>query len=346
MVHAVRVLGHALPEVMAEVSGSEPRVERLRNAKDFQVCDSAMFEIATAAAYARTPGVQRVRFVDEGGSKSPDIAVEVGSRRIYVECKRFNRANDFAVEIEGVANALLSELADEVHRAGVSVVIDVDLFVHPDKLSPNDLAVWGRQALSAGVPIIERGVAVSAKRLPTWHESDFILFPSPRFDDRYDYVKGGDWHGIVPRLDANFGGPSWVDEVHHDCAIKWRVRDPAILRRQKRLAFKAIFDGLDQLRDYGTSTVLHVCFERNLALGHRREVLMELYEKMKREDKRRFGWLIFNEMIFDVDQAGYFRFDERCHPLSCRTDAIAEPVVYAVFGKGDSLLPGTTPFGE
>jgi hypothetical protein len=38
--------------------------------------------------------------------------------------------------------------------------------------------------------------------------------------------------------------------------------------------------------------------------------------------------------------------EERCQPLCCRTDAIAEPVVYSVSGEGDSLLPGSTPFGE
>jgi hypothetical protein len=133
-------------------------------------------------------------------------------------------------------------------------------------------------------------------------------------------------------LRPSFVGPGWIDDISWECAAKWRIEDEPLIERLQQLGFQRLFKGLEQLMSQGSDdAVLHVCFERDIALGHRQEQLLRFINTLAARGKHHFSWMVFNELWIDVDVDGYFDFREYSHSLSAYSSKGKEPPVQSVF---------------
>jgi len=132
-------------------------------------------------------------------------------------------------------------------------------------------------------------------------------------------------------MDDKIYASTWLDDVSFDCAIKWKVTNEDIVWRLKKLNYRRLFEGLEQLQSFGTNSIMHVWFERDWAHGHRQDELMDFFSRLYKTQKDIFSWIIFNETIFDVSINGVFDFIEHAHPISGPTANYLAPLLTTVF---------------
>jgi hypothetical protein len=87
-----------------------------------------------------------------------------------------------------------------------------------------------------------------------------------------------------------------------------------------------------------------VWLESDYYTGRRQTVFMDLFNRIVRNQRHHFGWLVVNETLFDVSPAGIFDFIEHAHPIQGPTSIGRTPLVTSVFGPVDSV-EGLGEFG-
>ena len=358
-VNIVQILDAAIACLVDhKVYGLEKRLDRLRQEKLRDAFDSVAFELITAAHYATHPSVDEVVLLDElPPQRTPDFLVHLGPLEMFVECKKIDRTQEFTMAIRNAARDCLNPVFSFFRLKEISVLADVTFHCDPRTVNVSTLIDACHASLKERTAIINSEFTALAVPLPKYQSGDVTLYPSPKFSwERYGYRVRSEWVGMVNQLEgrslrmANVpsalqGGMStWIDDVHWDCGAKWKVSDDCIMAKYRRFAFNGIFSGLDQLKDRGLNTALHVWLESDYYSGGRKNTFMDLFRRLANARRHFFGWLIINETIFDVSPRGVFDLIEHGHSIRGPAAIIDSPIVSIVFVPTDST-EGIGEFG-
>jgi hypothetical protein len=355
----VQFLNSAVDELIRkEARGLSERLQRLRQATRRDAFDAVAFELITAAEYARRRGVEEIEFLAEDlEAMTPDFAARGSGPDVFVECKKIDRTQQFAMTVRNAARDRLNPVLGSFRSDEVSVLIDVTFHQHPTDIEGANLLEACRASLSQQTAIIERGFTVLVTRLPRYESDNIILHPSPEFWwKRYGYKTRSEWIGVVSQV---FGQPayrsdlssalqsgmsSWLNDISWDSAAKWKTSSEDILKKYRRFAFDGIFRGLEQLESVRADTALHVWLESDYYTGVRAEVMKDLFERLAMGQRHRFSWLVINETLFDVSPKGRFDFIEHAHAISGPTSYGRDPRVFTVF-VGPNVVEERGEFG-
>ncbi|MBI5546765.1 MAG: hypothetical protein HY901_23015 [Deltaproteobacteria bacterium] len=317
--------------------GLEDRVNRLAANRESDGFEASLFELVTAAAYARLADSGTLEFIPENtdGAK-PDFSVHL-AETTFVECKKFDRTTDYHAELREEMRSKLHPILHKFHSLRRAVRVELTIHGDPTVLATQELETACLDSFRRGGAVICPTYTLLVCPIPSPDCSTSWLYPSPKwFKERYDYTANGSWDGLVQAISATFRGPSFLDEVDWDSAILWRVLESEATWKRKRIGYARLFKGLDQLASRGTHTALHACFERENSIGHRQAELRRFVNEAELKGKHA-TWLVFNELAIGVSAGGRFDFTEHSHYLGQGT----APPVIAVF-SGDEDIKGSS----
>lgn len=332
--------------VERKVGGAQERFGKLIRETSFDAFEAILYEIAVAAKYASLDDATSTRFLEEGATKQPDIESIIGGRKYYVECKKPDRRNDASIAMRNAIAPKFQRTFRMLSKSGVSAIVEASFTSDPAIVDDVVLKDMVFESLESGTPILSPWGTIRTSPIAPRRLKDYALFPSPGyFSEHFGYDPDGEWQGLIPCVEGKWAAPSWLDDVRWESAVKWKISNDELLWKVKKLGYKLIFDGFDQLNQAGDNTVLHYWFERDRAVGHRKKELMHFFETLRERDKDRFGWLIFNEVSPSLSVLGRFDFIEHAHILSGPARKEAEPHVTNVFVSDESTADGLGEFG-
>jgi hypothetical protein len=331
--------------LLNDITGSDKKIQKLKTTIGYDQFESILFELLVAARYYQTPNVESVSFIEESQNKSPDIEVITGSNAYYVECKKYDRTNSIFPAIRDKVRDLVSPVFDNLYLENISCLFEISFYK-----DPNDIDYLGfREDLYSSArkqtTIQNDFYSIKPNTLEPTKLEDFALFPSPKYyKDRYDYATKSEWQGIANKM---YGRPAkrldlaqqndlhstWMDEISWEVAVKWKIENEEIIWKQKRLAYNLLFKAMAQLREKKDNSILHIWFERDTSVGHRKNELMNFFNRLKENKKDKFSWLIFNETELDVKYDGIFDFIEYAHIVGGPNRNSKEPMVSMVFNE-------------
>lgn len=328
---------------------SQSKIKRLGVETSYDAFDQSMFELVVAHAYRRTPGVEDVEFLEEGNTPTPDLRVTGSGITVCVECKKFDRWRDIAGQLRDEVNSRLDRLFAALHDANVSAVVELDITEASGKFAAHDVADAALASCRTGAAIMTSTATVLCRLLPRYSSTQYLLNPSPLLMQRYGYTSRSEWLGLVHRMKANLAGPSWIDEIHWDVAVKWKLRSPAYLDSRRKLGHKRLFHGIRQLSTATGPTVLHVCYEREGGVGHRGDELQRFVSRVRAGLANRQiippSFLVFNELDLDVSTGGRFDFIERAHWSRFDASIRGAPAVSVVFTPPEDAFDTDAEWG-
>jgi hypothetical protein len=293
------------------------RTERLTTLTDDDEFENLLLELSAFAAYGASERIGGVEFVDEDPtSKTPDLRVvpRAGSP-YYVECKRAARRTDFAADLRANMAGPAQLLLDIAMHAGVDVLWDFTIKAAPDRISSSALSADAAEILRRGGMIVGEQYTLSVSRLRPPDLTNYRLYPAPEYYKlQYGFEAGdkAEWHGISCAMDADFKG-SFIDELHWESAVRWRIGDDELIWKHLRLPFTLVFKGLEQLVTHDPCSVLHFQYERGDNLGHRARFIGDLSRRLQERPKLTFRWLVFNEVEYGLSVGGRFSVTENAH---------------------------------
>lgn len=349
----IRALERALKSGMLEIDGAEQRLGRLKSAGTFDEFESVLFEVLVGAGYARVFGHREVAFVEETPElKSPDIRFFRGGREHFAECKKFDRTTDYAALVRDVVRSKLQPVLRKLNLSRISVVAEVTFAADPVTIADEEIEEAILRSIASGNLVKTNNFKVRTFKLSPIKFEDYVLYPSPKYLwERYGYRVTDQWFGIVNTMEARqancigrhlgkeLGQSSWLDDVAWEAAVKWKVEDSNVIRNYKKLAFNRIFKGVAQINERGGSNYLHFWFDRDHAIGPRREVFDDLVQRMERNAQDQFASMIFNESVFDVSPKGNFDLIEHAHIIN-GPNSTSHPPVTNVFVDGETIATG------
>jgi hypothetical protein len=248
-------------------------------------------------------------------------------------------------------NPVITALRDERLSVNAEIVFHED----PGDVSTTKVHGAVRDALSNATAILEKSFTINARYLPSYQSDSYALYPSPAFYwERYSYRHRSDWFGIVHQLAGQFVQPNgdalndavpmstWVSEVWWDAAIKWKVSKPEIVAKYQRFAFDNIFDALSQIETNPINSTAHIWVESDYYLQGRSRPLRDLFERIQRNARDLFGWLMINETLLDISPKGFFDIIEHAHIIEGPTAVSAKPPVTVILTRhsGDPVHTG------
>jgi len=338
----------------------EYKCEKLLSMKNSDEFESVLYELLVAAKYLENLDCPRIEFIKETpAAKTPDICLQINGGDVFVECKRFNRVSDFSVKVRNDINDKFSYVANCFMEYNKSFMFDMVFLCEPSSVTRERmLKCCIEAAKSPMTPIVEPDFYVIAHLLLEY-ENEGILYPSPKFyKDRYDFEYGHGWQGLVHR-----GAPIWLkarkdtgakDKIHTtwiaglqwDCALRWKIESQNILAMYRKFTYKKIFEGIEQLNNFGKYCILHSWLERDKAVGARRDEMMQFFDKLKFSGYD-LSWLVFNETDFDVSPNGYFDLIENVHVIAGPCTLTSAPPVTNLFLPDGAAAwnPGVALFG-
>lgn len=329
----------------ARVVGHEEKFQRLIDAADFDDFEAVLFEVIVGSRYGEAFGRDGIEFIPErSDAQTPDLLIRSSPEEQFVECKRLDRMTDSTVSLRNEARDACTPIVHALQSQSASAVVEVRFVSSPSAVVRQDLAEAAIASLAQKTTVTIAGADVRARALASRTLETYELFPSPRyFGTRYGYSPGA-WHGLLPAMLAKPRGPSFLDKVEWEAAVLWRTEDSDLIWRMKRLAFTTLFKGLEQLQTAGEKTFLHIWFERNLAVGHRRGPLVKLVETLRDKKKDQFAWIVANETVSDVSIGGRFDFQEHPTLIPGVSSGPLRPAVEHVF-VGEEDLVGMGDWG-
>jgi hypothetical protein len=356
----VLLLDAALVLLDAKRAGNlDDRLERLVRESAHESFDAVFFEIITAARYAALPDTQRVTFIKETQQKTPDILVVRESGRLVVECKKSDRIREHHMNVRDLVRQLLVPVNAQFRQEGIGFSGEVVFHDDPVNVSATAIQEAFRDAVNHNTSIVTKTFTAVGRKLVPIPESEFpLLYPSPAFNwMRYQYRIRSNWFGLVQEVNAGFGhwawtppnlrngASTWMHSVSWDAGIKWRIDHADTVNRYRRFAFSSVFKGLVQLQQQPEAqSVLHVWIESDYFLQSRKDVLLDLFSRLKEPQRGIFSWVIVNETLWDISPKGYFDLIENAHLVKGPTAASGNPAVSAVFTSRDED-GGTGGFG-
>lgn len=348
---SLRLLHRAIIATATKVKNVDSRVEKMKTARTLDNVDSSVLELVAGETYLRSAAGAEVEFVVETSkAQTPEFLVKrVGHPELAVECKRFARQSRIASEtrryLDQVGRAVLSE-----YRARrVSIVIELSLTAPLARGMETELIskvrAMCKQSLAGGCTVEGDGARVLCQLAPAPDLSQYFLYPSPKYlSQQYSYVEGEIWNDIVLDIEAAWEGPSFLDAVYWEGAMKWRVLDEETRWRLAKFGYDRIVEGMRQLAGY-SHAVLHIAYERNTSIGHRRDYLLKTLDRMA--ERSIFPrWMVFNETLLYGSVGGRWDFQEHAHQVSRAEEPLAPPVGNVYVGSEDLRGPsGPENFG-
>lgn len=327
------------------VGGLAGRLDRLSASMKMDDLDAGIFEVVCAARYADS-GFHDVQFIPETDKKTPDLSGVLDGQKFFVECKKLARFTNFSGDQRVTIRKQVEELQGYLYKKRISAYVEIEFLVDPGSVTPKRLREACKASLEQDEVVAEKGFVLRSYPIVAKPLETFTLYPSPQyFKDRYNYVPGEDWQGIVLQMGADFEGPGWLDEVHWESAVKWRVSAEDAVWKCLRIPHSTVFDGLKQLENCDGEKVLHVCYERDLGLGHRRENLLKFVDSIKPDTGRDMQFVVFNELEPLVNYDAKFEFLEHAHVLGGPAKRREEPPVTLVFVDNQHALDGIGEWG-
>jgi len=335
-----------------KAKGLDDRLERLKKAKTFDEFDSILFELAVARRYSEAEGVTDLEFIPENpGKKTPDLRMLLYGHETFAEAKKLARLPEHAVKTEAAVKALVGPALDTLKEEDISASLDVVFNVEPGEIDPEIFRQTALLAVARGSKRHKDQFKVAARILPALRNPlpTLQLYPSPGFfHDRYDFRLYSGWFGIVPRLEGKYSAPwggasTWLAAIKWDAAVKWRFGPEAMIDRYRRFAFKTPADGIAQIAGVGINSTLHILIESTYFMAGRTDTLHAFAKHLEEKKAADVGWIVINELLFDVSPKGRNDLAENSHFIKGTSGVASAPVVSTVFTEG-ALLP-TNPFG-
>ena len=327
---------------------------------NYDAFEATLFEIVVAWRFLCSESVSHVEFIAETPSeRTPDLLIVLDNNlETYCECKKLDRSSDFSIRLRNDVRDTLNPVISVLREKQESVVAELTFLSDPSDLSSSQITDACFSSLESGVVILEPGFHIKAKRLPPYESSSYKLFPSPDFYwGRYRYRERSEWFGIVDQVigrTANHvsarrakrhGISTWLDEVSWDVGIKWKIGCPELISKYRRFTFDLIFDGLNQINKKGFESILHIWLESQYCLGGRRASMLDLFQRLEKNKRDFFGWLILNEVIFDVSPKGYFDLIEHAHMIRGPMAKRDKPPISGVFADDRDVNKRLGEFG-
>lgn len=328
----------------------EARLNRLVSEKNQERFDSTFFELVAAAGYAQISGVERVVFIKETPTKkTPDLLVVRGGSRDYFEFKKVERIKGHHMSVRNIVSNLLSPIVAQFQTRAISVTGEVIFHVDPNRVGNLEITSALNDALRTGTTIISNSFTATLRQIPGWDSSQApMLYPSPAFlSSRYDFKVRSEWFGIVHQILANFGHwewtpeklrhgqSSWLNSVDWDSGIRWRIDHEETINRYRRFAFNNVFDALTQLKEASNDAGIHIWVESDYFLQGRRDILLDLFQRLKTNQRDRFSWIVVNETLVDVSPLGNFDLIEHAHMIQGPAASTRIPPVSSLFTVPD-----------
>lgn len=340
---SLQLLQTRLSEIK-KIKGHEERIEKLIRAIKYDDFESVLFELIAASKYAQVYGSDKIEFLEETDTKQPDFAVNA-FKRFYVECKRMNRTSNNSINIRNRIRELHLNFSKTHIKSGKSALLSIELIKNPLEIEASEWnSAFNEAMLSQNKSVLQLSCGTITKEnlSPIAYDNAAELFPSVAFyKNRYDYVEGNPWGGITHSGEFNFAylserhykakaASTLISSIRNEIALKWKLSDELNDKIYRKLNFNQLFKGLEQLKGK-ERTVLHFCFERDPAAGHRQETLFKLLNQMIENKRDSFGWIIFNELLFMVSIKGRFDMQEHAHPMSGPLQFSYKPPASCVF---------------
>ncbi len=352
----IQVLNEALKSAM-DIENHQVKFDILRNTKSYESFESCLFELAVAHGYFSNEEVSGARFLKESKNESPDLDIELNKRRLYVECKKYNRSNDLIFAIRNKVREKVNPLLNAFREVRESAVIELSFHTYPQLIHSELILRNSKESHNSHCPIIDADFTVYVKPLKYQKLKEYVLHPSPKyFWERYGYKERGEWFGLVHNMIARHAhykkneklwkelASTWLDDVDWECAVKWKITGDEVITRLRKLNYKRIFKGLSQLESCSPNSSLHVWLERDYSLGHRQEEMLDFFDKIRFSARDLFSWILFNETCLDVSPQGSFDLIEHCHIISGPSARGRNPLVTNVFTK-ENEVDGLGEFG-
>jgi hypothetical protein len=312
---------------------------RIQRATTRDALDAWLFELIVAGAYRQRFANAAVSFVPENPTrKSPDILVDFPhGPPLYVECKTFNRTNDFQAKLRAKVRDLFTPVIALLRARHERLAIHAWFQVHPDHVDPAELLAAVNEELLRHKAVSREDFRMSVHDLGPADE-DF-LYPSPKyFSKRFGYVPE-QWHGIIPALEGRPSGVSFFETAAWDAAVLWRIEHEDTLWRGNKLNFQLLFKGLAQMKEEGRLN-LHAWFERSSAWGDRAAYLHRFFDELAHVTEP-FSHIVFNETYPEITPQGRFDFQEHASAIGGPSRTQDRPEVTTVFSEpGDRIGVG------
>lgn len=333
-----------------KVKGAHERIKRLLGENKYDPFDAIMFEIITAAKYASLEISESVEFIEESQEQSPDILVHLAGYPIpmFVECKRFDRNVDCSIEIRNQVREKCIPTFMLFKELNVSAVIDIEFYCDPTTISPMDIANQSLSSLKRNSYLRTPKMSTKINVLGENNIEMPVLFPSPKYYwERYGFMAQQKWRAITQLMNvqpASFhdvrynkpqGRSSWLNHVDWECAARWRIADEDLQWKLRKLNFKRIFTGLEQLQSKSPFSTIHLWFEREGLDTIRQNELLDIHKRLQMKQKDIFSWMVFNETVLDTSPNGIPDIIEHAHFLTCSIAPNEHPFVENVFVDSD-----------
>jgi len=348
-----QLLGEALEIIdAAKISIAEDRLKRLIPVFDSDAYESTLFELVAGTRYAVEPTVTQVEFIPEQNVKTPDFLVKRGNLESLVECKKVARVRQVNAATRAVIRERLNFVISHFRKKGISLLFEIVFTSDPGGISENELLHACRAAFEENAAIVTAGFTVTVKVLPPFKHDGPILYPSPRFSWlRYRHRVRSEWFGLVHALEAKparlstvpkelRGGIStWILSVDWDTATKWKISSPDVVAKYRRFAFDGVFDAIKQINSVGKDSTVHVWVETDYFVGRRKEVMLDLFNRLNQKNDQSVGWIVLNETLLDVSPLGRFDLIEHAHMIRGPLAISSDPIVTGIFGGSDESDP-------
>jgi hypothetical protein len=361
-VNIVLFLNRALDALLRKkVTNLSQRLDRLTKESGHDPFDAVAFELITAARYLEHPSVTHVSFVEESPpKKTPDIILECLGIETSVECKKLDRSQNYTIAIRNAVRDSLNVIISSFRANDISALIDVTFHCDPKEVSTSQIVDASVAAFKHQSVIVEPEFTVKAARLPRYTNDNYMLYPSPDFFwKRYGFRIRSDWFGIVSqnicsrgrvkvpaRLQGRLSGgeSSWLDKLSWDTAVKWKISSEEVVAKYRRFAFDGLFKGIQQIKDSGLNSVVHLWLESEYYIGGRQSSLRDLLQRLSNNPSNDFGWVLINETLLDVSPKGCFDFIEHGHFIGGPGALTRKPIIVGIF-LPDSSYSDTGEFG-
>jgi hypothetical protein len=348
-----QLLGEALDIIDArKIGGAEGRLKRLIPIVNPDAYESTLLELIAGTRYASQLTDSQVDFIPERPEKTPDFIVKRGDAESFVECKKVARIRQISATTRALMRSRFNSVISHFRQKGISALFEVDFTSDPVAISEEELLSACSAAFDENTAIISAGFTVTANVLPRFMHDGPILYPSPRFSWlRYNYRVRSEWFGVVNALEGTparlstvpkelRGGIStWLLSVEWDTAVKWKISSPDVVGKYRRFAFDGVFDAIKQINNSGKDSTVHVWVESDYFVGRRREVMLDLFNRLNQKDDQSVGWIVLNETLLDVSPLGRFDLIEHAHPIQGPTATSKEPIVSGIFGGNSETRP-------
>lgn len=354
----VQVLNRALNDNKKYVKNYEERFQKLCLETDYDPFEAILYELAVARAYSICPHVKDVTFLESKTTKAPEFEFTFNKRKIYVECKKFDRDADIVSKLRNDVRKKCQPTLHAFREINKSGLFELSFHVDPLEVTHDEIKYACIDSLRSRLPIINKKITVVFNDLKPQKYENYELYPSPKyFWNRYNYKNHSEWFGITSLFkvkyaylhdiekSSDYGASTWLDDIDFECVVKWKITNEDVLWKYRKLGYNLLFKGLEQLKTYGEYSILHAWFERDGFAGNRKKELLDFFSRIHRNQRDIFSWIIFNETILDVSTGGIFDLIEHSHPISGPSSNSVPPFVTSIFTHDEQQLEEIAEFG-